>query len=719
MIGVIRRSIRIGLAGKPNCGKTTLFNRLTGSNQRVGNWPGVTIDRKSGKLKGVDDAEVVDLPGIYSMSPYSPEERVSREFLINDRPDAVINIVDATNLERNLFLTMQVLDTGIPTVVALNMMDALEKRGDTVDVSVLSQRLGCPVVPITALNGDGVDSLIGKVVDIARSGTGPEPVDLGEDIEKAVAAAADALRGKVEDRDLRWYAVKMVENDPEVVETYASERESISELLDALETEYDDTGDAIIADARYTDISDIVGSAMTRAPRDERGTVSDRIDRIVTHRIWGLPIFIFTLTGMFLLIIGIDNDYLSIPGIGTHYTNLLNDWIDNFNGSVQDWCDANGVSEALKGLLCDGIIAGVGAVLGFLPQMLFLFFALCILEDIGYMARAAFVMDRIFRYFGLSGKSFIPALTGIGCSIPGIMSTRTIENERDRRITAMTVSFMPCGAKVPIIVTIAAGLFGNNGLVAVFAYVLGICMMLISGIILKKFKKFAGTPAPFIMELPPYHAPGWFGVGKTTLDRGWAFVKKAGTIILLATVLIWFLSSYDTALQYLGAGTTEGSILAGIGEAISVVFVPLGWGDTWELTVSSITGLIAKENVPDTFAVLFGDDYESILSTYLTPAAGLGFLAFNLICAPCFAAIGAMHRELGSWRDTGLAVVYQCLLAYGVASVVYVVGSLIGGTHVEISGIIVCIVALLVIGYLLAVKDPFLQLKRVRGGDES
>ena len=710
-------AITIGLAGNPNCGKTTLFNRLTGSNQRVGNWPGVTIDRKSGKLKGVDDAEIVDLPGIYSMSPYSPEERVSREFLIKDRPDAVINIVDATNLERNLFLTMQVLDTGIPTVVALNMMDALEKNGDSIDVGKLSDRLGCPVVPITALNGTGVDNLVRKAVEVAKAGKPQEPVPLGDEIEKAVSAASEALKGKVADEDLRWYSVKLVENDPEIAETYAAEKESISDVLKSLEDEHDDECDAIIADARYNDISDIVSSAMTRAPRDERGTVSDRIDRIVTHRIWGLPIFILTLSAVFLLIIGIDNDYLSIPGIGTHFTNLLNDWIDHYNGVVQDWCDSNDVSPALSGLLCDGIIAGVGAVLGFLPQMLFLFFALCILEDIGYMARAAFVMDRIFRYFGLSGKSFIPALTGIGCSIPGIMATRTIESERDRRLTAMTVSFMPCGAKVPIIVTIAAGLFGNNGLIAVFAYILGIIMILVSGIILKKFRKFAGKPAPFIMELPPYHVPAWFNVGRTTLDRGWAFVKKAGTIILLATVIVWFLSSYDTSFEYLGAGTTVGSMLAGFGEAVCFIFVPLGWGDNWEFTVSTVTGLIAKENVPDTFAVLFGDDYEDVLSTMLTPAAGLGFLAFNLICAPCFAAIGAMHRELGSWRDTGLAVLYQCLMAYGVASIVYLVGSLIDGSPLETSGIIVGIIALVIIGFFLVVKDPLMQLKKLKHED--
>ena len=718
-------AIAIALAGNPNCGKTTLFNRLTGSNQRVGNWPGVTIDRKSGKLRGVDGAEVVDLPGIYSMSPYSPEERVARDFLMKDRPDAVINIVDATNLERNLFLTMQVLDTGIPTVVALNMMDALEKNGDKIDAAELSKRLGCPVVPISALNGHGVDSLVDRIVEVARAGTATKPVPLGGSIEGAVSTAEDALRGKVPDESLRWHAVKLVENDPELSERFPEEKKSISGPLKALEDELDDECDAIIADARYSHIGEIVGACLTRAPRDERGTRSDRIDRILTHRIWGLPIFIGTLSLVFLFIIGFGDYTLTngYPlGIGTYFTDIMNDWMERLGGIAEDWCNDNNVSPALTGLLCNGIIGGVGAVIGFLPQMLLLFLILCILEDIGYMARAAFVMDRIFRYFGLSGKSFIPALTGIGCSIPGIMATRTIESERDRRITAMTVPFMPCGAKLPIIAMIAGALFSQNGFVAIFAYVMGIACMLMSGIILKKFRKLAGKPAPFIMELPPYHVPALFTVIKTTLDRGWAFVKKAGSIILIATVLVWFLGSFSCSFEYLGADSIKDSILYAIGNAICGIFVPLGWGDHWELTVGSITGLIAKENIIATFGTIFGieeigDSGEEIwdaLREYLTPAAGLGFLTFNLFCAPCFAAIGAMHRELGGWKDTALAVGYLCLFAYGLASIVYVVGSLVAGTHVEISGCVVAVIAFVVLAYLLIAKDPFRQLRGLK-----
>jgi len=721
-------AVIIGLAGNPNCGKTTLFNKLTGSNQRVGNWPGVTIDRKSGKLRGIDGAEVVDLPGIYSMSPYSPEERVARDFMMHDRPDAVINIVDVTNLERNLYLTMQILDTGIPTVIALNMMDALEKRGDSIDPALLSKRMGCPVVPITAITGEGVDELAEKAVEVAEAGVRFEPIRLADDIEEAVSAAEEAIRGRVPEESLRWHAVKLLEKDPEVSDVYSAERESISDVIGRMEADYDDGFDAIIADARYNDIGDIVGECMTRAPRDERGTVSDRIDRIVTHRIWGLPIFVGTLSLVFLIIIGfgdynIANGYPF--GIGTYFTDIFNDFVDQFGSNVESWCKDNGVSPMLTGLLCDGIIGGVGAILGFLPQMLLLFFILCILEDIGYMARAAFVMDRLFRFFGLSGKSFIPALTGIGCSVPGIMATRTIESERDRRITAMTVPFMPCGAKVPVIAMIAGALFSQNGFVAIFAYGMGIMCMLLSGIILKKFKRLAGKPSPFIMELPPYHIPSWFGVIKTTLDRGWSFVKKAGTVILIATVLIWFLASFDTGLRYLGPEGISDSILCTIGTAVCGIFAPIGWGDHWELTVGTATGLVAKENIIATFGAIFeiqdiGDEGQEVweaLRRYLTPAAGLGFLAFNLFCAPCFAAIGAMHRELGRWRDTAMAVAYQCLVAYALASIVYVLGSFAWSTEVETSGIIIATVSAAILAYLLLVKDPFLQNRRDRSSD--
>lgn len=710
-------TLTIALAGNPNCGKTTLFNRLTGSSQRVGNWPGVTIEKKVGKIKGTDGAELVDLPGIYSMSPYSPEEIVSRNYLMDENPDAIINIIDATNLERNLFLTLQILDTGIPTVVALNMMDTVRKNGDDIDVGKLSRGLGCPVVPISALKGDGVDELVKKVVETGNAKTKFNPVRFEDDIEELVSKGEDILRGKVPDSHLRWFAVKLMENDEAVDRAHPEAKKAIADAISAVEKDYDDEIDSIVADARYNTISSIVSDSVKRAKRDERGTLSDRIDRIVTSRIWGFPIFIAVIGAMFLGIIGFGD----ITGIGTYCTDWLNGFIeDPIQSSVEEWCVNNDVSEALTGLLVNGVIGGVGAVIGFLPQMLILFLALCILEDIGYMSRVAFVMDRIFRHFGLSGKSFIPVIVGTGCGVPGIMASRTIESERDRRITAMTVTFIPCGAKLPVISMIAGALFGGNGFVALFSYLLGILCILISGIILKKLRSLSGTPAPFIMELPPYHVPSWFNIAKGTLDRGWAFVKKAGTIILLASILVWFLASYDTGLNFLGNDTTDGSILATIGGAICVIFQPLGWGSNWELTVGTITGLIAKENIIGTFGTLFGieagesgEGLEGILQAIMTPAAGLGFLAFNLICAPCFAAIGAMRRELGTWKATGLAVAYQCLLAYGMAMIVYAVGSLIWGTEIHPGSVVAAVAILAVMAYLLVAKDPFRQL----GGD--
>ena len=708
-------SLRIALAGNPNCGKTTLFNKLTGASQRVGNWPGVTIDKKVGKIRGSDGAELVDTPGIYSLSPYSPEEIVTRNFLLDEDPDAVINIVDATNIERNLFLTMQILDTGLPTVVALNMMDAVAKNGGSIDEKKLSEKLGCPVVPISALKGDNIKGLAETVISVAEQKPERGFVRMSDEIEDLVSKAEEGLKGKVPDHDIRWYAVKLIENDPKVCESFSEVRSSLAGPITSVENDFEDEMDAVISDARYNAIGDIVADCVKKPEIiEETGTLSDRIDRIVTHRIWGIPIFIGVLAIVFLGIIGFGD----ITGIGTYFTDLLNDFIEDPIGtSLEEWCADNGVSEELTGLLMSVFIGGVGAVIGFLPQMLILFLALCILEDIGYMARIAFVMDRVFRFFGLSGKSFIPILVGTGCGVPGIMATRTIESDRDRRITAMSVTFIPCGAKLPIIALIAGALFDNNGFVALFAYLLGIVVILMSGIILKKWKSLSGEPAPFIMELPPYHLPSFFNVIKGTLDRGWAFVRKAGTIILLASVFIWFLASYDFSFSYLGADATTDSILQSIGEAICVIFQPLGLGDNWELTVGSITGLIAKENLVGTLGTLFaiddpgeaGEEYWEILATLVTPAAGLAFLTFNLLCAPCFAAIGAMHRELGSWKATGLAVLYQCVIAYAVASIVYVIGSLIGGTDVVASGVAVAIISAAAIGYLLISKDPFFQ----------
>ncbi len=729
-------SLTIALAGNPNSGKTTMFNKLTGANQRVGNWPGVTIDRKVGKIRGTD-YELVDLPGIYSLSPYSPEEIVSRNFLIEDRPDAVINIVDATNLERNLFLTLQIIDTGIPTVVALNMMDQIRKLGDTIDIDKLSKDLGCRVVPVSALNAEGIKELVKAVGEVAEAKQRPEPMYFDGDVEAVISQAREAMQGKVPDDLLRFYSVKLVERDNAVIEKFPEADGRIAGAVRELEDEKDDEADSIIADGRYTRITEIAKASVKKAPRDERGTFSDRVDRIVTHRIWGIPIFIGVIAVVFFGIIGFSWGDFEIVGIGTYCTDWVNDvfigeWIDP---AVRDWCASDGNFSALDALLCSGIIGGVGAVIGFLPQMLLMFLALCILEDIGYMARIAFVMDRVFRHFGLSGKTLIPLLVGTGCGVPGVMASRTIESERDRRITAMTTTFIPCGAKLPVIAMITSAVFPGNGLIAVFCYVMGIIMVLISGIILKKLKSLSGTPAPFIMELPPYHIPSATNIIKGTLDRGWAFCKKAGTIILLSCIILWFLASYDTGLNYIGDNTGDAqSILAAFGEAVCIIFAPLGWGDNWELTVGTITGLIAKENVVGTFGTLFGieagdngEGLEIVLAGMLTKSSGLAFLAFNLICAPCFAAIGAMHRELGKWKDTGMAVLYQCLLAYAVGLVIYGFTSYIGGWNTltidgavveqaaPIGSTIAAVIVLAIIVYLLWAKDPFRQLS---GKDE-
>lgn len=729
-------SLTIALAGNPNSGKTTMFNKLTGANQRVGNWPGVTIDRKVGKIRGTD-YELVDLPGIYSLSPYSPEEIVSRNFLIEDRPDAVINIVDATNLERNLFLTLQIIDTGIPTVVALNMMDQIRKLGDTIDIDKLSKDLGCRVVPVSALNAEGIKELVKAVGEVAEAKQRPEPMYFDGEVEAVISQAREAMQGKVPDDLLRFYSVKLVERDNAVIEKFPEADDRIAGAVRELEDEKDDEADSIIADGRYKRIMEIAKASVKKAPRDERGTFSDRVDRIVTHRIWGIPIFIGVIAVVFFGIIGFSWGDFEIVGIGTYCTDWVNDvfigeWIDP---AVRDWCASDGDFSALDALLCSGIIGGVGAVIGFLPQMLLMFLALCILEDIGYMARIAFVMDRVFRHFGLSGKTLIPLLVGTGCGVPGVMASRTIESERDRRITAMTTTFIPCGAKLPVIAMITSAVFPGNGLIAVFCYVMGIIMVLISGIILKKLKSLSGTPAPFIMELPPYHIPSATNIIKGTLDRGWAFCKKAGTIILLSCIILWFLASYDTGLNYIGDNTGDAqSILAAFGEAVCIIFAPLGWGDNWELTVGTITGLIAKENVVGTFGTLFGieagdngEGLEVVLAGMLTKSSGLAFLAFNLICAPCFAAIGAMHRELGKWKDTGMAVLYQCLLAYAVALVIYGFTSYIGGWNTltidgavveqaaPIGSTIAAVIVLAIIVYLLWAKDPFRQLS---GKDE-
>lgn len=700
--------IRVALAGNPNSGKTTLFNKLTGAKQHVGNWPGVTIEKKTGTIHKTD-AELVDMPGIYSLSPYTPEENVTRNYLVGESPDVILNIVDASNIERNLYLTLQLLDLNIPTVVALNMMDAVEKNGDRIDVKALSDVLGCKVVPISALKGSGLNELSKAVMDTGSSKIPSKPIKMNDPIESLISVAEEEIKDKVPEKSARWFAIKLIENDEIVSTELKDSRNKLSDAIGKLEAENADDAASIITDARYKIIENIVTKCVKKGIKENAETFSDRVDKIMTHRILGLPIFIAIVGVLFMGIIG----YGDYPGIGTYFTDMLNGWIEEtLQPAVADWCASMNVSEELTSLLVSGVVGGVGAVIGFLPQMLILFLALCILEDIGYMARAAFMMDRVFRFFGLSGKSFIPLLVGMGCGVPGIMSSRTIENERDRRITAMTVTFVPCGAKLPVIALIAGALFHNNGLVALFVYIVGIVSVLISGIILKKFKGLSGKPAPFVMELPPYHIPSWINVLKGTFDRGMAFVKKAGTLILLSSVLIWFLASYNTAFQYVGDSGTTGSILESFGRAVCIIFQPLGWGDNWQFTVGSITGLMAKENLVSTLATLFSVDEEGeaiyeVLAAITTPAAGLSFLMFNMLCAPCFAAIGAMHRELGTWKATGLAVLYQCVFAYAIASIIYVIASLCFGETAVVSGWIVAIIAVIAIVALILRKEPY------------
>ncbi len=683
------------LLGNPNSGKTTVFNHLTGSSQRVGNWPGVTIERKTGRLRGAEDVDIVDLPGTYSLSPYSPEEVITRDYLIEERPDVVINIVDASNLERNLYLTTQVLETGIPTVILLNMTDIAAGRGISVDAEALAERLGCAVIPACALRGEGMDGIADAVR--AAVGRAPRPVRFSDAAEAAVAGIEEIL-SEAGVPSTRWHAVKLLERDPLVTAMHGDER--IIGTIERYEEEGGDRGDSLIAEERYAAIGRLVDEVRTvrSAPTE---TLSDRIDKVLTNRWLGLPIF----AGIMFL-----TYYIAMTSVGAWMTDWVNEvffegWaIPGAHGALT----GAGVDPVLTGLVVDGMLTGVGAVLGFLPQVMVLFVLLTILEDCGYMARICFIMDRVFRRFNLSGKSFIPMLVGTGCGVPGIMSSRTIENESDRKLTAMTVTFMPCSAKLPLIALIAGALFGGSALIALFCYFLGIVTVLVSGIILKKWRTFAGTPSVFIMELPPYHMPKAVNVIRTTLDRSWSFVRKAGTFILLACVAIWFLSSFGTGLTLVD--DIDDSLLAIAGKAVTGIFAPLGWGEHWEFTVATITGLLAKENLVGTFGVLFGLDSEgglwAAVGSMLGVLGGLSFLTFNMICAPCFAAIGAMRRELGSWTATGFAVAYQCLLAYAVSLMIYQFGGLLlHGTF----GIWLrpTVGTALLLTYLLVARDPF------------
>ena len=673
-------SVKIALAGNPNCGKTTLFNALTGSNQFVGNWPGVTVEKKEGKLKGHKDVTIMDLPGIYSLSPYTLEEVVARNYLINERPDAIINIIDGTNIERNLYLSTQIMELGIPVIMAVNMMDLVEKNGDKVYIDKLSQKLGCEVVEISALKGTGIQKAAEKAVGLAQIGKKAEVVHaFNPKVEDVIADVAAKLGSDVAEEQKRFFAIKLLEKDDKIKEQMKSVPD-VSVEIKQLEDEFDDDTESIITNERYVYISNMIGGCV--AKNDKRTmSVSDQIDRVVTNRWLALPIFAVV---MFIVY------YVSITTVGAFLTDWTNDVLfgEIIPPAIQSGLDAIGCAAWLEGLILDGIVAGVGAVLGFVPQMLVLFFFLAILESCGYMARVAFIMDRIFRKFGLSGKSFIPMLIGSGCGVPGIMASRTIENDRDRKMTIMTTTFVPCGAKLPIIAMIAGAFFGNSGWVATSAYFVGIAAIICSGIILKKTKIFAGDPAPFVMELPAYHWPTVGNVLRSMWERGWSFIKKAGTIILLSTIILWFLMSFGWEGGSFGmVEELNESILAKIGSAIAWIFAPLGWtqaGEGWKMAVAAVTGLIAKENVVATFGMLYGfaevaEDGSEIwgnLAAAMTPIAAYGFLVFNLLCAPCFAAMGAIKREMNNTRWFFIAIGYQCLLAYVVALCIFQLGTL-------------------------------------------
>ena len=694
-------SIKIALAGNPNSGKTTMFNDLTGSSQYVGNWPGVTVEKKEGKLRGQKDVIIQDLPGIYSLSPYTLEEVVSRNYLINEKPDAIINIVDSSNIERNLYLTTQLVELGLPVVIALNMIDVVRKNGDSIDVKKLSAALGCEIVETSALKGIGTKEVADRAVALASSRKNAEPLHtFGGTVEHAIAHIEDIIRSIVDPTLLRWYSIKLFERDDKVREQLPLSLEKLQEIEKVIldcEAELDDDSESIITNERYSYISKLMETCVKKRRLNGNMTVSDKIDRIVTNRLLALPIFIAV---MFLVY------YVSVSTVGTWGTDWVNDGLfgEVLSPAVNGWLTTLGTAPWLNSLILDGIIGGVGAVLGFLPQMLVLFFFLAILEDCGYMARIAFIMDRIFRKFGLSGKSFIPILIGTGCGVPGIMASRTIENESDRRATIITTTFIPCSAKLPIIALIAGALFGGAWWVAPSAYFMGIAAIISSGIILKKFKFFSGEPAPFVMELPTYHVPGAKSVVIHMWDRAKSFVQKAGTIIFISAIIVWFLSSFDWSMQMVD---TADSIFSSIGRFIAPVFAPLGFG-TWEATVASLTGLVAKENLVGTFGILYGFaevaedgvEYWAKLQAAYTPLAAYSLLVFNLLCAPCFAAMGAIKREMGSGKLTWFALGYQTVFAYIMALIIFQIGSLIS-TGVFTLGSFVGILMLAVFLYLL------------------
>ena len=712
-------AVKIALAGNPNCGKTTLFNALTGSNQFVGNWPGVTVEKKEGKLKGHKDVVIMDLPGIYSLSPYTLEEVVARNYLIGDRPDAILNIVDGTNIERNLYLSTQLMELGIPIIMAINMMDLVEKNGDKIHIDKLSKKLGCEVVEISALKGTGIQKAAEKAVALAQQKKNMVPVhEFSKDAEEVITEVENKLTGIVAEDQKRFFAIKLLEKDDKIKEQMKSVPD-VSYEIKEMEDKFDDDTESIITNERYVYISSIIGECVSKSSK-EKLTTSDKIDRIVTNRWLAIPIFAVV---MFLVY------YVSVTTIGSILTDWTNDtlfgeWIIP---GAQSLFENIGCADWLTGLIVDGVISGVGAVLGFVPQMLVLFLFLAFLESCGYMARVAFIMDRVFRKFGLSGKSFIPMLIGSGCGVPGVMASRTIESDRDRKMTIMTTTFIPCGAKLPIIALIAGAFFNNAGWVAWSAYFVGVAAIVCSGIILKKTKMFAGDPAPFVMELPAYHWPTVGNVLRSMWERGWSFIKKAGTIITLSTIILWFLMNFgwtDAGFGMLSFDGLEGAaleaaqaecILAKIGSAIGWIFTPLGWtqsGNGWKMAVAAISGLIAKENVVATFGMLFGfaevaedgTEFWGNLAAVMTPVAAYGYLVFNLLCAPCFAAMGAIKREMNNTKWFWFAIGYQCGLAYVVSLCIYQIGTLITtGTF----GIGTVVAFVLVIGLLYLLFRPY------------
>ena len=710
-------SLKIALAGNPNCGKTSLFNILTGSNQYVGNWPGVTVEKKEGALKGYTDVVIQDLPGIYSLSPYSPEEVVTRTYLVNDHPDAILNIVDGTNLERNLYLTTQLIELGYPVVVAVNMIDLVRRNGDQIDLEKLGKALGCTVLEISALKGEACTEAAEAAVALARNHTHTErPHVFGGSVEHALAHIEESIEGKVDGNYLRYYAIKLFERDAKVQRELGMDAQMLKHLevhIADCEKELDDDAESIIADQRYTYIAGVINKAVKKKASKHAMSLSDKIDAVITNRILALPIFAGIMFLMYAIAMG--SFPFSIGTIGTDWANdvLFGQWVPD----LLDACLTTlGVSGWLYGLIMDGIVAGVGAVLGFVPQILVLSLLLSILEDVGYMSRVAFIMDRILRKFGLSGKSIIPMLVATGCGVPGILASRTIEQENDRKITVMTTGFIPCGAKMPIIGLFAGAVFGNSPLVAVSAFFIGVSAVVISGVILKKFKTFAGKPAPFVMELPTYHMPSPRNVLRSTLERGWDFVKRALTIVLLSSIVLWFLQSYGfTGGTIAAVEDPNTSLLAALGNTIAWIFYPLGWmGDmAWKSTVATFTGLIAKEQVVMTFGTLYsfagelseaGEEIWALVAADFGPVTAYSFMIFQLLCAPCFAAIGAIKREMHSGKWTAITIGYMCGFAYAISLIVYQLGGLFTGEATFSMFTVLAIAVLAALLYLILRK---------------